>query len=312
MKYGEKKGQRQLKQGSNDVPADTLDKIWEMTAAYKASYQPDTDGAWANLSARLQDKPLTKVVSFQRRMLQLAAALLLLVIGVWGIKRCFDAQPELKVVSTSLGQTTSVTLPDGTKVTLNENSELAYPAAFDAPQRKVSMKGEAFFEVTPNQAKPFLAETPSGTVQVLGTAFNVRSMDTDGDLEVVVRSGKVAVQPVGKDEKLLLQKGDRLVFNSQKGILTTNRDESGAAWAWQTGGISYKNENLREILNGMERFFHVTITNNLHGPSGCPQTLAIEKNKLNEAFAVLEALCPSIKIKLLAPGQYEISGSCCD
>ena len=78
------------------------------------------------------------------------------------------------VVSTPAATTTLVTLSDGTRVMLNANSTLEYPASFDdAEVREVRLKGEAHFEVTKNPHRPFVVKAGEMQTQVLGTIFDV-------------------------------------------------------------------------------------------------------------------------------------------
>ena len=84
------------------------------------------------------------------------------------------------VVSTPAATTTLVTLSDGTKVMLNANSTLEYPASFDdAEVREVRLKGEAHFEVTKNPHRPFVVKAGEMQTQVLGTIFDVKAYRKD-------------------------------------------------------------------------------------------------------------------------------------
>ena len=97
------------------------------------------------------------------------------------------------VVSTPTATTTLVTLSDGTKVMLNANSTLAYPASFDdAEVREVRLKGEAHFEVTKNPHRPFVVKAGEMQTQVLGTIFDVKAYRKDAP-KVTLMQGKVKV-----------------------------------------------------------------------------------------------------------------------
>ena len=97
------------------------------------------------------------------------------------------------VVSTPAATTTLVTLSDGTRVMLNANSTLEYPASFDdAEVREVRLKGEAHFEVTKNSHRPFVVKAGEMQTQVLGTIFDVKAYRKDAP-KVTLMEGKVKV-----------------------------------------------------------------------------------------------------------------------
>nr|WP_295924953.1 FecR domain-containing protein [uncultured Dyadobacter sp.] len=100
-----------------------------------------------------------------------------------GMIKRFNESPEAETVR----------LSDGSKVTLQPNSSLTYPAAFDGNIRVVTLDGEAFFDVVKNPDKPFLVHFNKLVVKVLGTSFTIRSFDSEEKLLVTVKTGKVSV-----------------------------------------------------------------------------------------------------------------------
>jgi ferric-dicitrate binding protein FerR (iron transport regulator) len=117
--------------------------------------------------------------------------------------------PEKRVASTT--NTLTDTLPDGSLITLNKQSDIKYPAKFKK-ERTVQLHGEAFFAISPDKEKPFRVYTNGVTITVLGTSFNVRDKDTI--TEIIVETGTVRVTDSLHDvllhasEKLVLRKGD--------------------------------------------------------------------------------------------------------
>ena len=104
------------------------------------------------------------------------------------------------------------TLPDGSLITLNKQSDISYPAKFNTRERTVRLQGEAFFKIAPDKEKPFKVYTNDVTITVLGTSFNVRDKGTT--TEIIVETGLVRVTDAQHDillhpsEKLILHKGD--------------------------------------------------------------------------------------------------------
>jgi len=91
------------------------------------------------------------------------------------------------------GQVSKVTLEDGTKVWLNAGTKLSYPKHFASDSRKVTLIGEAYFEVLHLAKKPFIIQSGAVKTVVLGTSFNISAYPDDQKVEVTVLTGKVAV-----------------------------------------------------------------------------------------------------------------------
>ena len=92
---------------------------------------------------------------------------------------------------TEKGDKKEVYLPDGSKIILNVDSELSYPRAFNDSIREVTLVGEACFDIKRNVTKPFIVNTNSIKIRVLGTSFNVKSYTKDEKVETTLVSGKV-------------------------------------------------------------------------------------------------------------------------
>lgn len=92
------------------------------------------------------------------------------------------------------------TLSDGSIVTINKGSSISYNSKFKGDTRQVTLKGEAFFNVTPNKKKPFIISVNDVQITVVGTSFNVKNIN--GNTEVVVESGIVKVTRAGKTVEL--------------------------------------------------------------------------------------------------------------
>ena len=90
------------------------------------------------------------------------------------------------------GKTFFLTLGDGTRVWMNSESTIRFPMAFRGRERRVCIEGEAYLEVAHDVSCPFRVELPGGEVTVLGTAFNVRSYQGEGE-QVTLVEGKVQV-----------------------------------------------------------------------------------------------------------------------
>ena len=112
-------------------------------------------------------------------------------------------------------------MEDGTVILLKPNSSIEYPAKFSAVDRKVTLKGEAFFDVTKDKNRPFIISTSELTVKVLGTSFNVMAYEGAKEISVAVKTGKVSVVK-SKDEvtnrpqlnEVILTPNQEVIYNT--------------------------------------------------------------------------------------------------
>ena len=126
-----------------------------------------------------------------------------------------------------------VQLPDGTKVWLNGSSKLTYGADYGSEFRKVYLTGEAFFDVVKDAKRPFIVTTPTISIKVLGTAFNVRAYNNDKTSEASLVRGRIELTVLKNPEKKIILKA------SEKLTVINNEQPAGKATAGsQTGSIT--------------------------------------------------------------------------
>jgi transmembrane sensor len=170
------------------------------------------------------------------------------------------ARPASRVetVATAAAQRSAFTLADGTRVELNARTSLT--ADITRTERRVRLAGgEAFFTVSKDQSRPFIIETPAGSVRVTGTVFNVRT-DTPADLEVTVVEGSVQVRPgepaaardtgpfaLGAHDCLTATGG-----NVAQRVLDAS--ELDAALAWRQGQVVFNRVSLHDALAHFARY----------------------------------------------------------
>lgn len=112
-----------------------------------------------------------------------------------------------------------VTLPDGSHLTLEPETEIQYSSAFDGPERRVYLDGKAFFEVAPDKMRPFKVYTQQVITKVLGTSFTVDAFRHDKQVRVSVNSGSVSVYATGDNSSatgsptVILTPNQSFVFN---------------------------------------------------------------------------------------------------
>jgi ferric-dicitrate binding protein FerR (iron transport regulator) len=199
----------------------------------------ETDKAYAELKEKLRLRQ-TKVRSIPNWVYTVAALFVLF----FGVFRFFQASIE---VTTSFGQTKEIALNEGTQIHLNAKSSVVYPK-YQA-QRNISLKGEAFFDVTKKGA--FTVTTPMGIVQVLGTKFNV--IANEDIFEVICYEGSVKVMCNGQEKVLKPNDAWRVVDGDIPKEWKTTNNKAG----WLLGETNFKSMPVKFVMKAIENQYDI-------------------------------------------------------
>ena len=215
-----------------------------------------TDEAWRHLYTRLDKDSLLVEVGEEviRRRLFLkwgtvVAAMLTGVVclmSVWWLMPGNDTKNLNLIIQENREKSTLVTtLEDGSIVYLGQESVLQYPEHFATDKREVNLHGEAFFDVAKKHEQTFLIETEKVQIEVLGTAFNVRSNE-EVPFSLSVRRGKVKVSLKQGGYSVFVNAGETVTLQSQQLQLSeTSRGDESSVY---TKNIRFKDESLEDIL----------------------------------------------------------------
>jgi transmembrane sensor len=198
-----------------------------------------------------------KILSFPRIASVALAAAAALAVGLWAVRPA----PEIKNLVTGVAQRSATTLLDGTRVELNAHTSLRFENRKN--ERRVRLaSGEAMFHVAKDATRPFIVETPTGSVRVTGTVFNVRAEPADRVFEVTVVEGSVNVRPREAGEDVFsLTANDHLSARARN----VDRRAFSAAelddiLAWRNGQIVFKDTPLSEAVARFARHHGRSIT----------------------------------------------------
>ena len=178
-------------------------------------------------------------------------------------------------------------LSDGSEVWLNATSRLRFPFNFSGDKREVYLDGEAYFQVTKNDAKPFIVHTSRTDIQVLGTSFNVNAYG-DGLTRTSLVSGAVVSSAAGKEVQL--KPGQEAIYSSEKGYKVTDFDDS-EVLAWMKGVYIFHNTPLSEIASVIERWYGIQVVFDNKELAGKKFTGGLEKlQRLDYFLETLELI----------------------
>lgn len=214
-----------------------------------------TDEAWQHLYDRLnRDRLLPKPGAAMPRSLLLkwgvpaAAAIacfICLASVLWLAQESGPDALNLVTQENREASTLVTTLEDGSVVYLAQESTLQYPEHFATDRRMVNLQGEAFFDVAKKQEQTFLIETGQVRIEVLGTAFNVRSHEADA-FSLSVQRGRVRVSLKESSQSVLVNAGETVILQARQLQLSESQDPN--AWSRHTRNIRFKDECLEDIL----------------------------------------------------------------
>lgn len=163
---------------------------------------------------------------------------------------------EMHLLRIPRGGEYTLVLADGTVVFLNAETELRYPARFGAKERKVYLKGEAYFDVMPNAEMPFVVETGEMDVRVYGTEFNVTAYEGEGTRTVLVE-GKVGVRLEEGGEEVQLRPG-QMAEREGEGI-AVREVETYVYTAWKDGKFVFDGETVVSIMDRLARWYGLEV-----------------------------------------------------
>jgi len=216
-----------------------------------------TDEAWSSLYSRLEQEELIPAQPVRRTLrpafIGMAAAIALLCLcGALGIWLLYDgADRSLLTLQNGAEDNTLVTtLEDGSIVYLAQNATLSYPEHFETDQRLVKLDGNALFDVSGNKKRPFLIETKYTTIEVVGTAFNVKSTGKD-NFELSVQRGVVKVTLLQGGESSFVKAGETITLHRKELQKSLTKDVD--QFARYTERIHFKDESLANIVRVINR-----------------------------------------------------------
>lgn len=170
-----------------------------------------------------------------------------------------EAAGSYNTLTTPRGGQFRITLPDGTKVWLNAASSLHYPTAFTGNERKVSITGEAYFEVAKNEEKPFrVAINATNTIEVLGTSFNVNAYTDEDYISTTLLTGLVRVRN-GTGQAVLKPGQQAHATAAQPFVQVLEHADISKAIAWKNGLFNFQDVDLKEVMQQLSRWYDIEV-----------------------------------------------------
>ena len=150
-----------------------------------------------------------------------------------------------------------VVLPDGTRVSLGTRTSFSYDSRYGKSERIVQLEGEAYFEVAKDTTLRFIVKAGEMEVEALGTTFNVKAYQEDGELTTTLFEGKVRTS-VGKDE-VILKPDESLSFDKSSRRMIVSDDLAAYARMWKDNELVFKGATMEEVAVMLDRLYNVKV-----------------------------------------------------
>ncbi len=289
-------------------------KTWKAVEDTRIAASVNLDDEWNKLktktkSANFEFPGSLPKTSFLPWFVRVAAIFLILAVPSFFLYRYLQAPAENQL--TAFAGMVGQTLPDGTIVTLNTGAKLTYPSRFDGPLRKVSLEGEAWFEVAHNRSKPFIIASENVRIRVVGTAFSVNTKAWNNTQEVILSSGVVRVYFQNKPEATtLLFPGEKAQLSQDHYTIIKSANEDVNFLAWKTRHLIFNNTSLTEVVALLTKVYHSNIHLSDDKLGDCRITATFDKQSLESILNVLKATL-NLQVRNTGAG-FELSGPGCD
>ena len=169
-----------------------------------------------------------------------------------------SAELVYNTMSTPAGGQYQLTLPDGSKVWLNASSSIHYPTAFTQNERRVTITGEAYFEIAKNAQKPFIVKMYNGSeVKVLGTHFNIKAYTDEEQINTTLLKGSINVSQGAKNN--LLKPGNQAQIDKSGKINIVMDVNTEEAVAWKNGNFQFTSADVTTVLKQAARWYNIDV-----------------------------------------------------
>lgn len=281
---------KKVNSASDDRLEDSLREAWEAAESSSADVH-----RLDKLKERIDERlfPTKRIVPLYWKVLRIAAAVLLplfMITTVYLYQENTALSQQDFVASTGEGEQVTISLPDGTQVTLNAGSRLSYNLSdYNSDERQIKFDGEGYFRVAKNPSSPFSIAAKGLKVSVLGTTFNLRARSSDATAELSLEEGSVRFLALKTGQNVILSPNQKGILDQKRGTLTVEEERHVTdASAWRRGELVFRNIPFAEVLKEIEDVYHVSIDMEAETYQDDLFTGVLSRTNINEVLEVIE------------------------
>lgn len=243
----------------NRILYEQVSAVWEQGLQQPVHQLPVREAVWAGIARHLPSNPQPKVLpirNYERRLLAAACVLVVVATGIFFLlSRKKDVAVPQYITQKAGAAILRDTLPDHSIVVQNSYSTLQYPAGFDGRGRALHLSGEAWFDVQPDAARPFVVSVGDIQVKVIGTSFNI--LQSDSAVETLVKTGRVMMYNAA--DTIFINAGQKGMYNIMEHTFHLIDSFNANDLGYATRVFNFENAELKEIAAHIEKAYGITV-----------------------------------------------------
>lgn len=249
---------------NDDALNDVLAEEWNQTPADN-QFQINREESWSEIKHHLKGEPKHRRMSFFSKTGMTVAATIALAILTFVWQNDFLDEEQLEysekeigytIKKTNKGEKLNVSLPDGSTIRLNSSTELRIPSNYaTAKNRMVQLDGEAFFNISKFEGKPFQVVSNGVTTEVLGTSFNINTDEKTGNTSVAVVTGKVQVNTMRS--RIVLHPNEITAVRPESINLKKSTFYYDEVIGWNDNLLVFNESGFQEVIDNLEEWYGV-------------------------------------------------------
>jgi transmembrane sensor len=262
--------------------------LWSKLDGIYDDAEFDVPSAIKDVSTRIMQRNQKTKNRYIRYKYAVVATILLLIGFGFITYRAISHSNQSEQVYFSANSKKEIILADGSHVWLNSNSSITLPQNFSQKQRKVYLKGEAYFEIERDEANPFRVYAGKTVTEVLGTSFNIKLDTLSGNVNIIVSSGKIAFyNSENKREKAILIPDNLAIFEMQDQSIKVYPKADPNLLSWKTGILSFYNTPIDQVCDELSKHFNKKVFSSIKA-KGLKLTGTFHDDSLEEILATIE------------------------
>ncbi|MEG1005123.1 MULTISPECIES: FecR domain-containing protein [Bacteroides] len=287
---------RELKEAVNRGDDESLKPIleeeWEQWQTCTPLSISEKDFLFQKIKKQTQPHPM---LNRQRYGLRFAASIIIILLTSISVYlytsnlKMTQLGEQSVIVKVGHGERVSMTLPDGTKVRLNSESELSYQQNFGLTDRQVTLTGEGFFDVSKSEKKKFIVHTRFLNIEVLGTAFNVYTYEKADSAEMALVRGSVLVTAVNAPhQKFYVNPNEKVVYDKKTGNIRIEASCNQVETAWMSNELVFRSALLKDVFNRVGRKYGIIFNIDDRIPMNDRYTGIFDEGNISDVMNILK------------------------